>query len=126
MPTGFPVRRIFWLACGVVAVSSLVPVAHLPPIAFDLWDKAQHALAFALLAALGLAGYRTHPTRVVLGLLLFGAAIELTQGWTGLREADLLDWLADTMGVAAVGLAGALRRSLFAVGGHARKDRATD
>ena len=102
----------FWLACIAVAVLSLLPVNELPKISMDIWDKAQHASGFALLGLLGLLAYPPHATRVLGGLLLFGAGIEFAQAATGWRTGDALDWLADALGlsVAMLGILFTRRR----------------
>lgn len=84
-----------------VTVMSLLPGAYLPPVAFSVWDKAQHAFGFLLLGVLGLWSYPRISGRVVFGLLLYGAAIELTQAATGWRYGDWQDWIANAVGVAA-------------------------
>ncbi|WP_202900035.1 VanZ family protein [Acidovorax sp. JHL-9] len=91
----------FWALALCVAVLSLMPVAYLPPPVFSLWDKAQHALAFTALAALGLLAYPRRPWRLAVGLLAFGGAIELAQAATGWRYGEWGDWLADALGLAA-------------------------
>lgn len=83
---------------SVLALCLMPPAQHLPSTG---WDKANHALAFAMLAVLGLAAYRTRGARVLLGLLAFGAAIEVLQSLTGYRTAEWLDLLADAVGAAA-------------------------
>lgn len=108
-----PARKaIFWLLLAGVAIGSLMPVDYLPRQVFDLWDKAQHALGFVLLAwsghwaycppgtlgAVGAVGMR-RPVVLALGLLLFGAAIEIAQSVTGWRHGDGLDLLADAVGL---------------------------
>lgn len=93
------IRPAFWLACAVIAVLSLLPDGYLPPGAFDWWDKAQHALAFGVLGILGLLAYASATQRVLSGLLIFGAVIELAQAATGWRYGDWHDWLADAVGV---------------------------
>ena len=93
-------RLAFWLCAGVVTILSLLPVAYLPPQAFDIWDKAQHASGFAALALLGHFAYPRHLWRVCLGLLAYGALIELAQSATGWRQGDGLDLLADGAGIA--------------------------
>lgn len=77
---------------------TLAPAEQLPS-AFNFWDKAQHALGFAALAFLGLMAYPHRIWRVVLGLVLFGVAIECAQAMTGWRTGDGQDWLADCVGV---------------------------
>lgn len=89
----------FWAACFSVAVLSLLPVEHLSAAAFDWWDKAQHALAFLVLGGFGLLAYSTKSGRVVLGLSVYGAIIELVQSATDWRYGDWQDWLADVIGV---------------------------
>ena len=93
------IRTAFWSACLAVAVLSLLPAEQLPAVAFNWWDKAQHALGFALLGVLGLLGYQQRQLRVVWGLLVYGALIELAQAATGWRYGDWQDWLADALGV---------------------------
>jgi VanZ family protein len=89
----------FWFAAVLIGVLSLMPVDFLPPQAFDVWDKAQHAGAFAALALLGLSAYPRSCWQVGLGLLAYGAAIELAQSATGWRFGDWLDLLADLIGI---------------------------
>ena len=93
-------KLAFWLACTTVAVLSLVPTAHLPSGLFDWWDKAQHALAFAVLCSLGLVAHPARGRTVIVGLLAFAAGIEVAQAATGWRVGELTDLLADTVGLA--------------------------
>jgi VanZ family protein len=90
---------VFWSAALSVGVLSLTPVQHLPPQVFDIWDKAQHAAGFAVLAILGRLAYPRQPIVLVLGLLGYGVAIELAQSATGWRYGDMQDWFADAIGV---------------------------
>jgi len=107
---------LFWVSTMAVVVLSLLPVAYLPPQSFDIWDKAQHATGFLGLTVLGLAAYRATPAlRFGLRLLLLGGVIELAQSATGWRHGDLLDLLADAVGIAiGGGLGWSLRRLLAA------------
>jgi VanZ family protein len=93
------IRVAFWTGCVAVTVASLVPMQELPSVVAGVWDKAQHALGFAGLGVLGLGGYPRRRGRVAIGLLLLGAAIEVAQAWTGWRDGDPLDWVADAVGV---------------------------
>jgi len=83
-------------------------------------DKVQHIVAFLVLAALGRWAYpKTRKRMLLLGLMAFGALIEIVQAIPQLhRDSDLLDWLADTGAALAVFL-------VVAVWGyfHARKER---
>lgn len=74
------------------------------------WDKANHVLAFGVLAALGCRGYAGQVPRVLLGLLGYGCLIELAQGLTGYRSAEWLDVLADAAGIVLGWQLGALAR----------------
>lgn len=106
-------RLAFWGLALAVTGLSLTPVQHLPPQVFDIWDKAQHALAFAALAAMARWAYPGASWRTLaVALLLHGAAIELAQAATGWRHGDVADWLADAVGVGVVGL-GLARRSVW-------------
>ena len=89
----------FWLACAAVAVLSLLPTAYLQSGLFDWWDKARHALAFAVLVFLGLLAYPGRGGRVVAGLLAYAAGIEVAQAATGWRIGDMADLLADALGL---------------------------
>lgn len=105
-------RGLFWGAVLVVTILALLPGEYLPG-AFDWWDKAQHALAFAVLGTLGLLSYSQVTTRIVMGLLLYGAVIELAQFATSWRFGDWQDWLADAVGVGAAYLGWLLWRSTY-------------
>ena len=95
-------RFAFWLAVAAVAVGSLTPIPYLPPEAFDIWDKAQHAVAFAVMAGLGLLAYPASARNVLLGQLIYGALIEVLQSLTGWRVGDWQDWVADGIGLGMV------------------------
>lgn len=103
------VALLAW-ACAIVLLSSLSP-DELPDVAFVLWDKINHVIAFAIggwLAAssLGLARPGDPPVgRIVLAVIAvaaFGAVDEGIQTFTpGRSGADLTDWIADVIGAAA-------------------------
>lgn len=90
----------FWGLLVGVAVLSLLPGEYLPPQTASIWDKAQHASAFAVLGAWGLLAYPRRPWRVPIALLAFGGAIELAQASTPWRFGDWQDLLADAVGLA--------------------------
>lgn len=100
MPLTSPMfrRAAFWACLLAVVVLSLLPGERLPAV-FAWWDKAQHALGFALLTGLGLLAYGRARWRLPAGLLLLGALIELAQGASGWRTGDWLDLLADAVGI---------------------------
>jgi VanZ family protein len=95
---------VSWLAFAPVAQPDTV--AHL--------DKLRHVFAFVVLALV--ASWAWAPGRrtllaVALGLLAYGALIELVQMQLPSREASWADWAADALGIVlGQGLAQALRR----------------
>lgn len=93
-------RLIWFLAMSVVTALALLPPAHLQLSVFDWWDKAQHALAFAVLTVGALWLWPSAVWRVVPGMLAYGAGIELAQWLVGWRSAEWADWAADAVGVA--------------------------
>lgn len=104
-------RILFWAAAIFAFVMAVLP--HPPRIPGEPSDKIQHIVAFATLAALGSWAYTgTPPWKLLVRLSLFGAAIEIIQMIPALkRDADVLDWLADTAAVLAVlVLVGGFRR----------------
>ena len=92
-------RVMFWVLVTLTVVMSLLPNEQVPGL-LVFWDKAQHALGFAMLAMVGLGAYSAATRRVLLGLLLLGVGIECAQALTGWRQGDWMDWLADAIGVA--------------------------
>jgi VanZ family protein len=109
-------QTMFGVALVTFTVLALLPSEMLTAPVFNWWDKAQHAAAFAVLTALGFAAFAHRPWRVVVGLVCFGAAIELAQLAVGWRFGEWQDLLADMVGVLAVGVARTLwqqRRAPF-------------
>jgi len=80
----------------VLALSLMPPQVDLPSTG---WDKANHALGFAVLAVLGCGAYPQRRAALLLGLLAYGGLIELLQALTGYRSAELLDVVADGVGL---------------------------
>jgi len=96
------VAFVFWaLAMGVVTVLALLPVQHLQLPVFDWWDKAQHAFAFLVLSSGALLLWPSDYARVVIGMISYGAGIELAQWAVGWRFAEWADLAADAVGVVA-------------------------
>ncbi len=100
-PSPHFIQSAFWAGVLGTTFLSLVPVEFLPQ-AFNWWDKAQHALGFAVLTVLGLLAYPEARWHLSFGLLLFGGCIELAQAASGWRHGDWLDLLADAVGVVVV------------------------
>jgi VanZ family protein len=95
-------RILFWAACAFAFVMAVIP--RPPMFPGEPSDKVQHIVAFLVLAALGRWAYpETRKRMLLLGLMAFGALIEMVQAIPQLhRDSDLLDWLADTGAALAV------------------------
>jgi VanZ family protein len=95
-------RSIFWAAAAFALVMAVLP--HPPQVPGEPSDKVQHITAFATLALIGSFAYpRMALLKLLAGLSLFGAAIEVIQAIPALhRDSDVVDWLADTAAVVAV------------------------
>lgn len=91
----------FWIALLVAFTAAVVPGQDAPEVL--PWDKAQHFLAFYVLAFLAAAAYpRSGLLRIGAALSAFGALIEFVQMIPALhRDAEFFDWLADTVAVLA-------------------------
>ena len=90
-------RLAFWICLAVVLTLALIPPSPYVPTLW--WDKANHALAFAVLAVLGSCSYPGRTSAVLLGLLGYGVLIELLQALTPYRTAEFADVLADAVGL---------------------------
>lgn len=95
-------RAIFWAAACFAFVMAVLP--HPPQLPGEPNDKVQHIIAFATLAALGsFAYFSASIVRLLVGLSLFGALIEVVQAIPALhRDSDVVDWIADTAAVLVV------------------------
>lgn len=105
-------------AAVIFALSSQSRPLPFLPDEFLLHDKLLHALEYAVLGALlvpslRLAGLGPRAALVVAVLVgsLYGATDEIHQSFVPGRDAAVLDWVADTLGV-ALGAAGATAASV--------------
>ena len=105
-------RFLFWVALAGATTLAIMPQP--PQLPTDsLGDKFNHIMAFAVMTGLAWAGWPTAPRyRVVIGLSIVGALIEVVQSIPALhRDADVRDWVADTLAILAVtAVAGLLLR----------------
>ncbi len=104
MPTKKTFKFIFWCAITVITMLFLMPQNFTIGRIFDWWDKAQHALAFAVLMLLGFLAYPREFWKLGIALILYGVAIEIIQSWTGWRSGQVLDAVADTVGIVLSGV----------------------
>lgn len=97
-------KTVLVTSLAVITAGSLLPTQQLPDLAFDIWDKAQHAAGFGWLMFCGLMshGWRDGGWRLAVALGAWGAVIELLQAWSGWRHGDLGDLAADLLGIAVV------------------------
>lgn len=99
-----PVRRLWGalLALLLLAVAWLAFSPAPPPQVDTGWDKANHALAFLVLAVLAELALWPRPARHWLsaaGLLAYGALIEVVQSRLPARSAEWSDLAADAVGI---------------------------
>ena len=92
---------LLW-AVAVFAASSRSTLPQLPSVLG--WDKLQHTAAYAvggflIARALG-RGWRGALLAAVLGSL-YGASDEVHQLFVPNRSSDVMDWMADTLGMLA-------------------------
>ena len=108
-----PAARRGWraaLGLALLAVAWLAFDPAPPPAADTGWDKANHVLAFAVLAWLASLAAWPHPRHrlaVAAGLLAYGVLIEAVQSQLPARSAEWADLAADAVGIACGLLAAA-------------------
>lgn len=104
-------RTLFWLLLTAVAILSLMSLESQNRI--FLWqDKVHHLVAYAVLFWCLIGGYEKQQNLWVLGILLiiFSGLIEVAQSYTGYRQAELMDLLANGAGILLVALVHELKR----------------
>ncbi|MES2182163.1 MAG: VanZ family protein [Pseudomonadota bacterium] len=96
-----PVMPVIFGCCIIfTTIMALIPVTDIPSV-FNFWDKAQHSLAFITLTLTGSMAYPSKTKIVYLGLVIYGAGIEVVQYYcTTTRVGDVFDWLADCIAIA--------------------------
>ena len=71
-----------------------------PPGNWNMSDKWMHAVTFALLAVWFSGQYaRSSYWKIALGLIVFGAVIEICQYFVPYRNAESMDLVADIIGI---------------------------
>ena len=92
-------KVIAWLSALFVIVLCSIPAPQI--IAVNHIDKLEHAVAFGGLCGLFFFAYPRKRIWVYLGSFLLGLCVELLQAVIPWRSADVLDLLADGVGVLA-------------------------
>jgi VanZ family protein len=108
----FKTMRPLWLAVGwaMVAVIIWLSLTPSPPkVDFEHSDKVGHFLAYGSLMFWFAQLYIARRTRLAYaaGFAAMGVTLEFIQGWTGYRDFEVYDMLANGTGV-ALGWAAAL------------------
>lgn len=102
--------KLIWLAIGLLYMGYVIYVtlAPRPPSIFTnfLYDKAYHFLGY--LCLMGWFGLIFHSgrARIILAILfvLLGIALEFLQGMGGVRQFEVADMFANSLGVLAAWL----------------------
>lgn len=91
------------IAVIAITVLALMP-AHEVPITFG-WDKLDHWVAFFTLSFLANHAFPRLSFRyIALALVGYGIGIEVAQYFTPDRDADVMDVVADSIGIIIYGL----------------------
>ncbi len=89
----------------MIVLTVLMATTPYEPSFFHLiWDKAQHAAAFAILTILAVAAFPSAALmRIGERLSFAGAMIELIQNLPQVhRDCDFYDWVADTLAIIVI------------------------
>ena len=92
------VKILFWLALVSSYILAVLPQENVPELT-PFNDKGNHFLAFFVLTLLLLHAYRVKYLTAFVLMMLYGVLIEVSQLFTINRQGELLDVLADTIGV---------------------------
>lgn len=96
-------RAIFWLLLIAVAILSMVALDS-PQKFFHWQDKLHHLIAYAILfwCLLGAYAEQHRLWTLAISLAVFSGLVEVAQSYTGYRQADLMDLLANCIGILLV------------------------
>ena len=97
-------KLFFWLTLSLVALLSLLAIPGKQ--VFQWQDKLSHLVVYMLLFWLLLLAYGKQWSLISLGIFLacFSGLIEVAQSFTGYRQAEWLDLLANMVGILVVAL----------------------
>jgi VanZ family protein len=104
---------LFWPGVFLVSWGELTP--NPPQMSGVLaWDKADHFIAYLGLAGMAtlVIGLKPRLKWAILAVILMSGALEILQGFLG-RDADILDFAANTLGAITGTTLGALFLILF-------------
>ncbi len=95
----------WWFVLGIVLTLFVVYLSladiTMPQVPSTIGDKINHLIAYGVLAGWFGQLFTTHQKRIVIAiiLVLLGIVMEVLQGMTAHRFFDLLDTVANTLGV---------------------------
>jgi len=92
------VKVLFWIALFSSYILAMLPQDKVPELT-PFGDKSNHFLAFAVLTILLLHAYHIRYRFTFAWMLFYGIFIEISQLFTVNRCSELLDVLADTIGI---------------------------
>ena len=92
------VKILFWLALISSYIAAVIPQDMAPQLG-SLSDKSTHFIAFAVLTLLLRLAYPVTLLQTFLLLLFYAVFIEFSQFFTPNRNAELLDVVADVIGI---------------------------
>ena len=106
-------RAIFWLLLTAVALLSIMSLEPLPKV-IDWQDKLHHLIAYAVLfwCLLGAYSEQHRLWTLAISLAVFSGLVEVAQSYTGHRQAEFMDLLANCTGILLVAFWHLLRRGL--------------
>jgi len=91
-------KILFWMALIGSYILAIIPLDHQPKIT-PFSDKGNHFIAFGVLTFLILYGYRVRYHIAFVLMLLYGIWIEITQLFIVNRYAEVMDVVADVVGI---------------------------
>ncbi len=92
------VKTLFWLALAGSYVLAVMPQQSVPGLT-PFSDKGNHLLAFSILTLLLLDAYRVKYLSAFTWMIVYGIFIEVSQLFAVNRHGELLDVVADSIGV---------------------------
>ena len=97
-------KLFFWVILSLVAVFSMLAIPGKQ--IFQWQDKLSHLVVYMLLFWLLLLAYGKQWSLISLGILLvfFSGLVEVAQSFTGYRQAEWLDLLANMVGILVAAL----------------------
>ncbi|CAN7487413.1 hypothetical protein LJR225_003392 [Phenylobacterium sp. LjRoot225] len=101
----------YGVAVAVLLYLTQAPTQDLPRE--SLWDKAEHGLAWLVLAGIGLTFWPQRPGRIAAFAFGFGGLVEVLQSTLPFgRDGDARDLIADSVGILAALVIWAVLRRL--------------